>query len=176
MADRNQSPCVTRGILSGALGGLVASWVMNGFIAGAMAIQQTVKSPEQKAQDESQKPQNEQASEDSTVKVADTLTWLVTGHRLSNEGKQKGGPIVHYAFGTLMGATYGALAELSDTARAGAGSAFGTALFIGADEVMVPALGLGKFPTEEPAASQLIHFAAHLVYGTTTELVRRLTA
>ena len=176
MADRNQSPCVTRGILSGALGGLVASWVMNGFIAGAMKVQETMKPSEQKAQEESQKPQNEHDSEDSTIKVADTLTWLVTGHHLSKEGKRKGGPIVHYAFGTLMGAAYGALAQLSDTARAGAGTAFGTALFIGADEVMVPALGLGKFPTEEPAASQLIHFAAHIVYGTATELVRRLTA
>jgi len=176
MSTRTGSTCILRGAAAGALGGFVASWVMNGFIATAMTAQEALKSPEQKAQEQSQKPQGEEQSEDSTVKVADALTWIVTGRHLGREGKQRGGPIVHYAFGTLMGALYGTFAELSDTATAGTGSAFGTALFIGADEVMVPALGLGKFPTEESVGSQITHLAAHIVYGTTTELVRRLVA
>jgi putative membrane protein len=176
MSTRTESPCILRGAAAGALGGLVASWVMNEFIAGAIKAQEAFKPSEQKAQEQSQKAQNEEQSEDSTMKVADRVAWLATGRHLSQEGKQQGGPIVHYAFGTLMGALYGTLAELSDTAKAGTGSAFGTALFIGADEVMVPALGLGKFPTEEPVGSQLTHLAAHIVYGTTTELVRRLVA
>lgn len=171
MSETKDKGCMARGLLAGALGGLVASWVMNRFIAAAREVEKTIKSPEQKAQEESQP-----ASEDSTVKVADTVTWLVTGRRLTPEGKQKGGPIVHYAFGTLMGTLYGALAALSENARAGAGSAFGTALFVAADEVMVPALGLAQPPTEQPASDQLTHLAAHIVYGATVELVRRNVA
>jgi len=170
----NRNHCLTRGVLAGALGGLVASWVMNLFITAAMKAQQAAKSPEEQAREQAQ--QNQQDSEDSTMKVADTITWLATGHHLSQHGKQKGGPIVHYAFGTLMGALYGALAELSHTSTTGAGTAFGTGLFIAADEIMVPALGLSKPPTQQPASDQLTHYAAHLVYGTTTEMVRRLAA
>src|SRR5438270_4940353 len=163
----SHSRCLLRGMLAGALGGLFASWVMNGFIAGAMKMQETMKSPEEKAKEKFQRPKSEEESEDSTMKVADAVTWLVTGQHLSKEGKQKGGPIVHYAFGTLMGACYGALAELSHSTTAYAGTAFGTGLFIAADEIMVSALGLSKPPTQQPASGQLTHYAAHLVYVTT---------
>ena len=179
MSDRNGNTHLLRGVAAGAIGGLVAAWVMNGFIAGAMKVQEGMKSPEQKATEESQQaaqPKDEEQSEDSTMKVADTVAWLVTGQHLSKQGKQKGGPIVHYAFGALMGALYGALAELSETSTVGAGTAFGTGLFIAADEIMVPALGLSKPPTQQPASDQLTHYAAHLVYGTTTEMVRRIAA
>ena len=175
MSDRNGNTHLLRGVAAGAIGGLVAAWVMNGFIAGAMKVQEGMKSPEQKAREESQ-PKDEEQSEDSTIKVADTVAWLATGQHLTKEGKQKGGPIVHYAFGALMGALYGALAELSDTSTTGAGTAFGTGLFIAADEIMVPALGLSKPPTQQPVSDQLTHYAAHLVYGTTTEMVRRIAA
>jgi uncharacterized membrane protein YagU involved in acid resistance len=175
MRNNTQTPCITRSLVAGAIGGLAASWVMNQFITAAMKVQEAAKSPAEKQQQQAQQPQ-QQESEDSTMKVADAVTWLVTGHHLSKQGKQKGGPIVHYAFGTLMGALYGTLASLSETATAGAGLAFGTGLFIAADEVMVPALVTGQFPTKEPASSQLTYYAAHLVYGTTTELVCRLAA
>jgi len=175
MSDRNGNTHLLRGVAAGAIGGLVAAWVMNGFIAGAMKVQEGMKSPKQKAREESQ-PKDEEQSEDSTVKVADTVAWLVTGQHLTKQGKQKGGPIVHYAFGALMGALYGALAELSETSTTGAGTGFGTGLFIAADEIMVPALGLSKPPTQQPLSDQLTHYAAHLVYGTTTEMVRRIAA
>jgi putative membrane protein len=177
MSNRNGSTSIARGMIAGALGGLIAAWVMNGFIAAATTVQETMKSPEQKAQEEAQKAaQPPDQSEDSTMKVADAVAWLVTGEHLSREGKQKGGPIVHYAYGTLVGAMYGTLAELSGAVTAGAGTAFGTGLFIASDEVMVGALITGQFPTKEPAASQLTHYGAHLVYGATTELVRRIAA
>jgi len=174
MTNHTQPPNLTRGLLAGALGGLVASWVMNLFIAAAMKAHECAKSPEQQAREQLQ--QNEDGSEDSTIKVADTITWLATGQHLSKEGKQMGGPIVHYAFGTLMGACYGALAQYSKSTTAYAGTAFGTGLFIAADEIIVPALGLSKPPTQQTASDQLLHYAAHLVYGATTELVRRYIA
>jgi putative membrane protein len=147
--------------------------VMNLFITGVTEAQEALKSLGQKAREQAQKASDGEESKDSTQKVADAVARVATGEHLSLEGKQKGGPIVHYAFGTLMGAVYGGLAQPSDAASAGAGSAFGTALFIGEDEIVVPALGLGKLPTEEPVSSQAIHLAAHIVYGAATDLVRR---
>lgn len=175
MRTHNDSACLARGVLAGALGGLVASWVMNLFITAVMKAQHAANSADEHASEHSGQ-QKQQDSEDSTMKVADAVVWLTTGHHLSNQGKQKGGPIVHYAFGTLMGALYGAVAELSHTATAGAGTAFGSVLFIAADEVMVPALGLSKPPAERPASDQLTHYAAHVVYGASTEMIRRLAA
>ena len=56
----------------------------------------------------------------------------------------------------------------------GAGTAFGTLLFLGADEVAVPALRLSPTPADTPTTDHLQHWAAHVVYGGSLELVRTL--
>lgn len=81
---------------------------------------------------------------------------------------------MHYAFGALMGATYGTIAEGLPQATFGFGTAFGAALFAGADLVAVPALNLSGSPGDQPVSSLTTPFAAHLVYGAATEAVRRL--
>jgi putative membrane protein len=68
---------------------------------------------------------------------------------------------------------YGALAELSPTVAAGAGVPFGAALWLAADELAVPALGLSKPLPEYPPSVHANALAAHLVYSLTTDLVRR---
>jgi len=119
--------------------------------------------------------QNGEPKQDATMKAADALVATATGGRhLSMEEKQKGGPVVHYAFGALMGGLYGGLAEYSSTVKSGFGTAFGGALFAGADLVAVPALKLSAPPSEWPASSLANPLAAHLVYGATTELLRRV--
>ena len=54
-----------------------------------------------------------------------------------------------------------------------AGIPFGAALWLAADEIGVPAAGLAKGPAEYPVSKHASALAAHLVYGATTELVRR---
>jgi putative membrane protein len=161
-------PRLIRGVLAGLTGGLVASWVMNEFLSGAKKVSEAVETD-----DERLAAQRQPQGEDATQKVAGAVIEAVTGEKPSREAKQTGGPIVHYVFGTLMGGMYGGIAEYSPAARMGVGSAFGSALFVGADEVMVPLLGLGKKPTEEPVSGQVQHWLAHVVYGATVELVRR---
>ena len=51
---------------------------------------------------------------------------------------------------------------------------FGTAVWLGADEVAVPAFGLAGPPWEHPASVHARALTAHLVYGVATEGVRRL--
>lgn len=155
-----------RGIVAGAAGGLAASWVMNLFIAG----------PGKKLEElaENQNSRKQQPQEDATMKTADAIVSTATGGRhLSWEEKEKSGPVVHYAFGSLMGAFYGALAEYLPAAKAGFGTTFGTALFTGADVIAVPALKLAPPPNEQPISDQSMHLGAHIVYGLTTEMVRR---
>ena len=165
---------LARGIVAGIAGGLLASWVMNEFMANLgpplqKAVQGIDDSTEQKQPEGNDKP------DDATMKTADAVVSAVTGGRhLSHEGREKGGPIVHYAFGALMGAVYGAVAEEMPAATIGFGTAFGAALFAGADVVAVPALHLSEPITSEQIPSLATPFAAHLVYGAATETVRRL--
>ena len=170
-----------RGMVAGIAGGLVASWIMNVFMESAgPKIAQAVESMNgdnraQSRDQQDQSAQDQEPKEDATMKAADALVATVTGgQHLSFEEKQKGGPVVHYAFGALMGGVYGALAEYSPAARTGFGTGFGTALFTGADLVALPALHLSGASADAPVSTLATPFAAHLVYGAITEGVRRL--
>jgi putative membrane protein len=161
------------GVVAGIAGGLAASWVMNEFMVGpGQKLQKAVQSPEQTRE---QQAHANEPKEDATMKAADKIVNTVTGgQHLSWEEKEKAGPVVHYAFGALTGGVYGALAEYSRIVRSGFGTRFGGILFGGADLFAVPALGLSTAPEDQPASALISPFAAHMVYGVTTELVRRI--
>ncbi len=73
-----------------------------------------------------------------------------------------------------MGSLYGGLAEYTPAVTAGYGTTFGGALFAGADLLAVPAFHLSS-PEENKLSPALASpFAAHLIYGATTEIVRRI--
>ena len=104
---------VVRGILAGVAGGLVASWVMNQYIAGpGRKLQQSLQSDQENQQQEQEQRQQEASGEpriDATMQTADAIVSTATGgEHLWLEGKQSGGPVVHYSFGALMGGLYGA--------------------------------------------------------------------
>ncbi len=163
---------IVRGAVAGIVGGLAASWIMNEFMTGlGPSLQKAVQS-----NGENQQPETHTGPEkrDATVETADAIAHAATGEHLSPEQQEKGGPIVHYAFGALSGGVYGALAEYSPTVRSGLGTSFGGVLFSAADLLAVPAFNLGPWPTDQPASAQATPFAAHIVYGVTTEVVRRL--
>jgi putative membrane protein len=180
-----------KGIVAGAAGGLAASWVMNRFQELLKRFEEDfaqVRS-ERGSQGGGKKQgdgkgaqaaqgsggsQGSEGSEDATVKAAEKVSEGVFDHELTDEEKKLAGPAVHYAFGTLVGALYGGLAEVSPAVARGVGMPFGTAVWLAADEVGVPALGLSKKPTEYPVTVHASALGAHLVYGLTTDLVRRL--
>jgi uncharacterized membrane protein YagU involved in acid resistance len=156
--------------LAGVAGGLVASWVMNEFSTTlGQKLSTAVETPA-----EQRLLQQQSDGEDATMKTADKIVETVTGgQHLSHEQREVGGPIVHYSFGALMGGLYGGLAECTDVAKAGFGTTFGAVLFATADLLGVPAAKLGPWPNEYPVSSLANPLATHLVYGATTELVRR---
>jgi putative membrane protein len=161
-----------RGLLAGMAGGLAAAWVMNEFMAGlGQKLQQAAQTGEENPQQETN---SGQPKEDATMKAADAIAYAATGEHLSRAEKEKGGPIVHYAFGAITGGLYGGLAEYSPAVTSGFGTSFGGVLFSTADMLAVPALKLAPSPADQPASAQASPFAAHIVYGATTEFVRRI--
>ena len=166
LVDPGERLRTLKGMIAGAVGGLAASWVMNQFQAVITNLQQS-----QSDQGES-KPQSS-SGEDATVKTASAISENVAGHHLTEDEKKAAGALVHYAFGTAMGALYGVAAELNSKSATGWGIPFGTAVWLGADEVAVPALGLSGAPADAPISTHASALAAHVVYGLTTETVRR---
>lgn len=158
-----------KGAFAGLVGGFAASWVMGQFQnavpaeAFAELLGEDTDSGGGSGDDE----------EPATVEAAEGVSEGVFDHRLTKAEKKKAGPAMHYGLGTAAGAAYGAAAELWPTAASGFGLPFGTAFWLGADEVAVPTLGLSKPPTEQPASTHLYALASHLVYGLTTDVLRR---
>lgn len=163
---------VWKGAAAGAIGGLVASWTMNQFqslwskASTSLESTQTRKSNGRARQEE---------GENATVKTAEIITQKLARRRLRSSEKEKAGSFVHYGFGTLVGALYGAVVEYAPIAKSAWGVPYGAAVFVGADEIAVPALGLSKSPTEYPASQHANAFASHVVYGATLESIRRFT-
>jgi uncharacterized membrane protein YagU involved in acid resistance len=163
-----QGRALWKGALAGIVGGLVASWAMNRFQAG-------LSNAARAWSDEQQQPQSEQHGDgdDATMKAAEAISDTVASRPLSKQERQKAGSVIHYAFGSSVGAAYGVLAELAPRTTIAWGSLFGAALWLSADEIAVPALGLSKSPREYPATTHASALAAHLVYGMTADAVRR---
>lgn len=164
MIDSGQWSSTWKGAVAGAAGGLIASWVVNQFQSGVSKLS------EEFAHDNDRKSRSG-GDEETTVKTAEAISEAA-GHQLTQQEKQVAAPAVHYAFGSTMGALYGIAAELNPKSSAGWGAPFGAALWLGADELAVPVLGLSG-PTDTPVSTHASALAAHVVYGLTTEVVRR---
>jgi putative membrane protein len=177
---RRNRPSVWKGLVSGLAGGLAATIVMsqfqNGWEKASKALQAEKNGGSRKSKSKSQSNKQEQ-KEDATMKAADKVASLA-GHPLSLAEEKKASPFVHYGFGTTMGALYGVMQEVAPKPMRRlnpvlAGVGYGGALFFGADEIAVPALGLAPSPKKTPMSQHLYGLASHLVYGVTGEMVRR---
>jgi len=179
MRESNENGNVLKGLVAGLAAGLVASWTMNQFQAAWTRIAEGMEKPHgAQSMQPSDGSNGEQAQDtaeqdDATVETAKAISKGVFGHELQESEKKPAGAAVHYAFGTLSGGLYGALAEISPQVTAAAGVPFGAAFWLVADEVTVPLLGLSKGPTEYPVSTHAYALASHVVYGVTTELSRR---
>lgn len=169
---------------AGVVGGLVASAVMNEFQAlfgrlvegeershGAQSLQQG--SPEHGVGRELRERGSDEEDDDAPERLANAISVGLFDRELSKREKEKAGTVLHYAYGTSMGALYGAAAELAPSVTTCEGTLFGAAVWVTADEGVVPLLGLSKKPTEYPLSIHAYALASHLVYGLTTEVVRR---
>ena len=180
----NKETDLVKGIVAGVAGGLVASLAMNQFQAllgklmenesrshGAQSLQKGL--PDYGISRELQKRGSDDPDDNAAIRTGNAVSEFVFDHKLSKSGKETAGAVAHYAMGVTSGAMYGALAEVMPSATKADGVPFGVAVWAIADEAVVPALGLSKPGTEYPLSTHAYALASHVVYGLTTEFVRR---
>ncbi len=176
---------IVKGLVAGVIAGFVGTAVMNQFQKmlsnmllgeershGAQSLQQG--SPNHGAGRMLKERGKENPNDDSAERMASAISVGAFDHELTEDEKDTAGTLFHYGFSVSMGALYGATVELIPQATVGAGSAFGAAVWLGADEGVVPLLGLSKDSSEYPFPIHASAFASHIVYGLTTEGVRRI--
>ena len=176
---------IIKGAATGLIAGVVASLVMNKFQSALSELvngqskshgaqSQQSGSPGHGAGAFLKKLNAEDANDDAAERTANVVAAAVLNKRLSKQEKDLGGTIFHYAFGASAGAFYGAASEVVPQIRSGVGLPFGFAVWLLADEFVVPALGLSKSAAEYPPSIHGYALASHLVYGLTTEVTHRL--
>ena len=147
---------VARGVVAGLIAGAVASFAMDRFQAAVSPLL----------------PSSGEDEEPATQKAADALARGATGHDVAAPDKPLAGQAIHYA----LGIAYGVAAEFRPAIAAGYGTAFGIGTATLLDEGAVPAVGLGSPPWQADLPTTLYSYASHLVFGATTEIVRRQVA
>jgi putative membrane protein len=171
----SRRPTPWKGLVAGFAGGLAATVAMTMFQNGWSKASEKLRSKGNKQDQSSTGNSQQPEAEDATMKAAGKVAQSV-GYRLSHDQKKKAAPFVHYGFGTAMGALYGLAMEnrrLRKQKLLLLGSGFGSAVFLAADELAVPTLGLSA--QSSSVGSHLYGLASHLVYGLSAEGVRRLT-
>jgi len=174
-----------KGAAAGFLSGLVASFVMNQFQAAVSALmQRDQKSHGAQSQQEGtpdhgagaylEKRGADEPDDNAAERTANVIALGLVDKPLSEREKEIGGTIFHYAFGATSGAFYGAASEVIPQIRTGNGLPFGMAVWLLADEAVVPALGLSKSASEYSLETHAYALSSHLVYGLTTELAQKL--
>ena len=175
---------IVKGVAAGMAGGLLASAVMNQFQAlwgklmdgeagshGAQSLQKGL--PDHGISRELQKRGSDDPDDDAAVRAGNAISEFVFHEKLTKQQKEFAGTLAHYAMGASSGAVYGAIAEILPEATVGEGLPFGAAIWLIADEAVVPAVGLSKPARQYPFSIHVYAFTSHLVFGLTTELVRR---
>ncbi len=102
------------------------------------------------------------------------LAQKVLGHPLHKHQQSITEQSIHYVFGGATGAIYGAAAEFAPVVTIGFGAAFGVVLQLLTHETLVPAAGLDVPASQQPAREHLSELFTHILYGATTEVVRRV--
>ena len=184
MRTSSKSPDVIKGLAAGMVAGLAGAAVMNvvqkqlgkmmGFEERSHGAQSLQKgTPGHGAGAMLETVGVEDPADDSTERLAQTAAVGLGGAALDRDAKEKAGTGVHYAFGLSAGAAYGVAAEVFPLATRGTGIPYGAAIWLLADEVVVPALGLSKTAEEYSTPVHIVSLASHIAFGATTEVVRR---
>jgi putative membrane protein len=172
MVQRNSRGNVCKAMLAGAIGGLAGTWTMNHaqrWWTRAMGEQ-----PPESASGKHDAREWQERSErqNSNELAAEAFFSPLVGRHLTRDELAVAAAAVHYSFGATVGALYGAFVERARGQRFHSGVGLGSALWITADEIAMPVLGLSEPTTRRPLEMHLQSFVAHIVYGVVAERVR----
>ena len=105
--------------------------------------------------------------------LADRLATRLGLGPLDTPTKLRVQNVVHYTFGAVFGAAYGAFAETLPAATCGVGMAAGAGLYAASHGTALPLLRIQEPPWRLPRAAFAWEFASHLLFGIALELGRR---
>jgi putative membrane protein len=142
-----------RSILKGALAGMI------GGLAGAGA----------KVLAEKLFPPRVQGQTPPPVVLAEQMA----GHPLPPTQQQAAMHSIHWGFGAVAGAIYGAAVEVEPSIGAWKGAAFGLTLNKLTHESLLPRMGLAAAKEDQPTQERISEWVTHAVYGIFTDTVRR---
>jgi hypothetical protein len=159
---------MNRGIVVGALAGLAGTWAMSE--AQRLLWTHVV---------DGQAPESAGGKHDCAIGRSAANTRIRTSGSLggrplrawarsNQEELRLAAPLMHYLFGGTIGAVCGAWA--GHRASPASGAVFGTTVWLAADKIAMPLLGLSDSTARRPLEMHLQSLAAHLVYGTVTEV------
>ncbi len=147
---------VTRGLISGVLGGLAGTLVKT-------AIEKVL-------------PVRKPNTRSAQVKLVDDLSVKLTGERISETNHELAEQLINIPFGASLGATYGYAKRDKGEISILEGAAYGATTWIGTHETSLPLLGLKDKPTDIPLNVQINELIAHVAFGITTEVIRGYVA
>lgn len=145
---------LTRGLLAGALGGLVA--------AGVKLLGEAVFPP--RAPGEPVPP----------AVMVSRLVELFSGSPLLPSRELLATQMLHWSFSMGVGALYGLLAERFPRVTLGRGIAFGLVLCLLTHETTLPFFGFSLPWRQIPLKEHLSELSTHALFGFTVEMIRRL--
>lgn len=171
--NRDNDGNALKGAMAGFVGGVAGTWAMTEYQALWSRAVNGYRSPSAAGRHDAREWQEKyEDGENANELAADAVARATVARPLDEQEMRIAAPLMHYAFGAGAGTAYGVVAERARWTTAGAGAGFGTVVWAGADESVVPLLGLSH-PRRLPAEAHLQAFTAHLVFGIVTELVRR---
>jgi putative membrane protein len=147
--DTKPARSIAKGFLAGLVGGLVGS--------GIKLIAEQVFPPRVAGQ----------------TAPPVVLAEQFAGHKLPEQDRQLALQGIHWVFGTLAGAVYGAIVEVEPSLGAWRGAAFGITLNRITHESILPRMGLAASPQNQPTQERISEWVTHAAYGVATDTVRR---
>jgi putative membrane protein len=141
-----------KGLLAGVAGGLAGS-------AAKLIAEKLV-------------PPRTQGQTPPPVLVVERVAHAV-GEEPDGSAKSAAAQGIHWGFGTMIGGVYGVAAELSPRVTSWQGSVFGLTVNRLAHNGLLPGLDLVEPVPQQPAQERVSEWVSHVIYGVTTEVVRR---
>jgi putative membrane protein len=149
LQGKTYAKSLAKGLLAGMIGGLVATAAKS--FAEKIYPPRTHGAPEPPA----------------------VLAEKIAGRPLSDGEMTAAEEAIHWGFGAVAGAAYGALVEYYPLAKTKDGAGFGMALNSLTHGTALPAMGLSAEAEDQTAREKTSEMATHLVFGLVTERVRR---
>jgi putative membrane protein len=149
MDGKTRKRSIVRGALAGLIGGIAGS--------GAKMVAEAVLPPRVNGQ--------------TSPPVA--LVERAAGHPLSGAERDVAEQAIHWTFGALAGAVYGAAVEISPAAAAWRGAAFGLMLNRLTHRRLLSKMGLAVPVEFQSTQERQSEWVTHAVYGVVTDAVRR---